>query len=249
MLGRALATLPASPPSHITRFLSALTPLAGSHPALFAPHLPDLLHLLPPLILAKKEYDAGPTPTVARPFPGGGSVFQFPPPSMNENRFDDNDDEENEKRQAALELMVSLSESRPSLVRRVDGWLIAIVRACLEGVAELPDDEETIQAWLDADPADDPTDSQYPHVFEQALDRLACAFAGKPILALAFQTIPGMLASHDWRLRHGALMSIAAMAEGGARVMEAELDKIVRLVTNSFNDPHPRVRYAACQCM
>ena len=59
-----------------------------------------------------------------------------------------------------------------------------------------------------------------------------------------------MLASHDWHLHCGALMSIAAMAEGDARVMEAELGKIVELVANELNDPYPRVRYAvayACE--
>ncbi|KAH8105644.1 hypothetical protein DFH11DRAFT_1733228 [Phellopilus nigrolimitatus] len=45
--------------------------------------------------------------------------------------------------------------------------------------------------------------------------------------ALTFQYIPGMLASHDWRLRHGALITIAALGEGGARVMEVEFGKVV----------------------
>lgn len=252
LLGRALATLPACPSSHTTRFLNTITPLASSHPTLFAPHLNDLLRFLPGLILNKKEYDAGPTPTVARPFPtGGGSAFQFPPASgMSDFHGDDDDDEEREDiRRAALELMVSLSEARPSLVRRVDGWLAALIRACLEGVAELPDDDESLAAWLDADPTNDPTDASYPHVFEQALDRLSCAFAGSPILALAFQYIPGMLASPDWRLRHGALSAIAAMGEGGARVVESELARVVALVIPAFSDPHPRVRHAACQCI
>lgn len=252
LLGRALATLPAAPPSYTTKFLNALTPLAGTHPTLFAPHLNDLLHFLPGIILNQKEYDAGPTPTVARPFPNGhGSVFQFPPVAKPpDNRRDDDFDEEREEtRRAALELMVSLSEARPSLARRVDGWLPALVKACLEGIAELPDDEETLSSWLDADPADDPTDATYPHVFEQALDRLSCAFSGSPILQIAFQYIPGMLASHDWRLRHGALMAVASMAEGGVRVMEGELTRIIALITNAFNDPHPRVRFAACQCI
>ena len=67
-------------------------------------------------------------------------------------------------------------------------------------------------------PSNDTTDSNYPHVFEQALYRLTCAFNGKPVLQIAFQFIPGMLASHDWRLRHAGLMAIAALGEGGAKV-------------------------------
>ena len=68
-------------------------------------------------------------------------------------------------------------------------------------------------------PADDPTDDTYPHVYEQALDRLACAVGGKAILPAAFQHIPGMLASHDWKLRHAGLMAIASVAEGTSKVI------------------------------
>jgi hypothetical protein len=67
-------------------------------------------------------------------------------------------------------------------------------------------------------PAEDPTDDTYPHVYEQSLDRLACAVGGKAVLPAAFQHIPGMLASHDWKLRHAGLMAIASVAEGTSKV-------------------------------
>ena len=34
----------------------------------------------------------------------------------------------------------------------------------------------------------------------------------------AFQYIPSMLVSYDWRVRHAGLMAIAAVAEGGSQV-------------------------------
>ncbi len=77
-----------------------------------------------------------------------------------------------------------------------------------------------------------------------------------------------MLAGHDWRLRHAGLMAIAAIAEGTSKTMQQELEKVIEYVTMlshqhcfnptyksdslvvpMFNDPHPRVRFAACQCM
>ena len=73
-----LNTLPYLPHSHLPTFLSTLTPLASSNPTLFAPHIPALLKFLPTLILPSG--DPGPTPTVARPNPSGGSSFIFPPP-------------------------------------------------------------------------------------------------------------------------------------------------------------------------
>jgi hypothetical protein len=55
-------------------------------------------------------------------------------------------------------------------------------------------------------------------VYEQGLDRLACALGGKVVLPPALQYIPAMLASHDWKHRHAGLMAIANLAEGTAEV-------------------------------
>ena len=235
-----LDTLPSLPHAHLPKFLITLTPLTTSHPQLFQPHLQVLLSFLPALIIPSA--DSGPTPTVARPFPGTQS-FTFPPtPNGGLPDDDELDEEAEEVRKAALEFMISLSEAKPAMVRRVDGWVSAIVRGCLGGMGELRDDE--LSTWLDADvrgysipqtyiplclrialtfllsqPADDPTDDMYPHVYEQALDRLACAVGGKAVLPAAFQHIPGMLASHDWKLRHAGLMAIASVAEGTSKVI------------------------------
>lgn len=90
-------------------------------------------------------------------------------------------------------------------------------------------------------PAEDPTDDTYPHTYEQALDRVACALGGSAILPHAFQYIPAMLASHDWRLRHAGLMAIASIAEGTSKVMQQELGKVVECVAcpgATFNSSH-----------
>lgn len=243
-----LDTLPSLPNLHLKTFLSSLTSLCSSRPQLFAPHLPALLSFLRALIMPTA--DPGPTPTVAKPFPATSRSFSFPPEqtqSDEENSETAEDEDKEQVRRAALELMVSLSEARPSMVRGIEGWTPAIVRACLEGMAELP--ENGLEIWLETDPCDDAIDENYPYVYDQALDRLASALGGKEILPPAFQHIPSMLANYDWRQRHAGLMAIAAIAEGTSKIMQIELGKVVDLVTPMFKDGHPRVRYAACQCL
>ena len=147
-----LNTLPYLPHAHLPSFLSTLTPLASSSPSLFESHLPALLKFLPGLILPSA--DSGPTPTVSRPHPDGEPSFSFPPPGSSDPKgkaaaVEDEDEETKEVRQAALEFMVSLSEARPSMVKRVDGWTAAVVRGCLEGMGELSEDDMDI--WLEAD--------------------------------------------------------------------------------------------------
>ncbi|TEB17664.1 hypothetical protein FA13DRAFT_700768 [Coprinellus micaceus] len=43
-------------------------------------------------------------------------------------------------RLASLEVMVSLSEARPGMVKRVGGWVEVLVRGCLEGMGELEEE-------------------------------------------------------------------------------------------------------------
>ncbi|KAJ3514366.1 hypothetical protein NMY22_g14756 [Coprinellus aureogranulatus] len=275
---------PSSNTVHLTQFLTALTPLCSTNPALFQPHLSALLSFMPQLILP--AVDCGPTPTVSRPFPTsrsasqsstGGGAFVFPlpgdapsslsssPSSSHSNGNGNNDEDTSEEdaleqeekdersalRLAALEFMVSLSEARPGMVKRVQGWVEVLVRACLEGMGELDEDEAGVRVreWLKEDPSLASDTDEGPAMYEQSIDRLACALGGKAVLPPAFQYIPGMLASYDWRSRHAGLMAIASIAEGTGRVMQNELGKIVDLVIPMFKDAHPRVRYAACQCI
>jgi hypothetical protein len=144
-----LDTLPSLPYTHLKSFISSLTPLCQSNPNLFGPHMNALLPFLRGLIMPSA--DSGPTPTVAKPFPGASS-FIFPPGVSDTPIHDDSDAEEEEKelvRKAALEFMVSLSEAKPALAKRTEGWTAAMVRASLEGMGELP--EDGLDAWLDAD--------------------------------------------------------------------------------------------------
>lgn len=148
-----LDTLPSLPNIHLKSFLSSLTPLCSSHPNLFVPHMNALLSFLRGLIMP--SVDSGPTPTVAKPFPGTSSSFTFPPGGLDISRTPDDSDEVTEDeekesvRKAALEFMVSLTEAKPTLAKRSEGWTAAMVRASLEGMGELP--EDTLDSWLETD--------------------------------------------------------------------------------------------------
>lgn len=59
------------------------------------------------------------------------------------------DEEKEDVRKAALQFMIRLSEAKAGMVRKVDGWIAAIVRGCLEGMGDLSDDN--LDVWLEAD--------------------------------------------------------------------------------------------------
>ena len=87
---------------------------------------------------------------------GKGKAKQKGKAKRKQTDEDDDDDEDDrdereEIRKAALEFMVSLSEAKPNMVRRIDGWVGALVRCCLDGMGELDDSPEELNSWLNAD--------------------------------------------------------------------------------------------------
>ncbi|KZT38421.1 ARM repeat-containing protein [Sistotremastrum suecicum HHB10207 ss-3] len=252
LMNSILGTLPILPIAELPKFLSTITALAGSQPTLFSTHLSDLLTFLPQLLLPTPT-----DPTTARPSetqtPTASTSFTFPPVASRHDEMDHDEEiseEKDEARKAVLEFMISLSEARPGMIRRSgavgEAWVRSVVRGCLEGMGEIGGSEA---AWESADPSSDPTSISYPTLYEQSLDRLALALGGDIVLPVAFTYIPAMLVSADWKVRHAGLMGVACCAEGGRGEMGREGGKVIELVLPTFNDPHPRVRWAAAQCI
>ena len=96
------------------------------------------------------------------------------------------------------------------MVKKVPGWVEVMVRACLEAMGEFEEDEGSgsgLDAWLAEDvgllfvlmklicyifiqPSSNSNSSDTespPTLYEQSLDRLACAMGGKVLLPPAFQ--------------------------------------------------------------
>ncbi|KAG0325589.1 hypothetical protein BGZ99_000415 [Dissophora globulifera] len=153
---------------------------------------------------------------------------------------------EDKTRQSALELLLTLAECAPNLIRKVPDFASSLVPLALEMMTEVEDDDE----WYSADDLDDEDPEENYVTGEHAMDRLARALGGKAMLPVTFEYIPKMLASkEDWKARHAALMALSAIGEGCARIMEVELSKIIQMVLPFLQDPHPRVRFAACNAI
>lgn len=156
-------------------------------------------------------------------------------------------------RQLSLEVMVSLAEMAPAMVRKNAGKYIAqLVPVILQFMADIEEEED----WSKSDELLDEENDSNHVVAEAALDRLACGLGGKTILPLVTQQIPAMLAHPDWRQRYAALMALSAIGEGCHKQMEDMLGQIVngvpgvmQGVLTYLQDPHPRVRYAACNAI
>jgi len=148
-------------------------------------------------------------------------------------------------RQTALELLMTLTEAAPGMVRKVSDFTNQVIPVALEMMTDMEDEEK----WYTTDDLDDDDSEENYVVGEHAMDRLARFLGGKAVLPVSFQFIPQMLQSEQWQQRHAALMAISAIGEGCVKIMEPELGNIIQLIVPYFKDPSARVRYATCNAI
>uniref|UniRef100_A0A6Q2XKZ8 TOG domain-containing protein n=1 Tax=Esox lucius TaxID=8010 RepID=A0A6Q2XKZ8_ESOLU len=150
----------------------------------------------------------------------------------------------NMQRQLALEVIVTLSETAAAMLRKHTA-IVASIPQMLAMMVDLEEDEE----WAMADELEDDDFDSNAVAGESALDRIACGLGGKIVLPMIKQHIMTMLQNPDWKYRHAGLMALSAIGEGCHQQMEAILNEIVSFVLLFCQDPHPRVRYAACNAI
>ncbi|XP_037812612.1 importin-5 [Lucilia sericata] len=155
-------------------------------------------------------------------------------------------DIEDSWRHLVLEVMVSLAENAPAMVRkRAEKYVNALIPLVLQMMTDMDDDED----WATSDVVTDDDNSDNNVIAESSLDRLACGLGGKSVLPQVMNSLPAMLGHADWKQRYAALMAISAIGEGCHKQMEAMLEQVMSGVLNFLSDPHPRVRYAACNAI
>lgn len=149
-------------------------------------------------------------------------------------------------RHLVLEVMVSLAENAPAMVRkRAEKYVITLIPLVLQMMTDMEDDDD----WATSDVVVEDDNSDNNVIAESSLDRLACGLGGKAVLPHVMNALPAMLSHSSWKQRYAALMAISAIGEGCHKQMEAMLEQIMAGVLNFLRDPHPRVRYAACNAI
>ncbi|KAG7160960.1 Importin-5-like 1 [Homarus americanus] len=145
-----------------------------------------------------------------------------------------------------LETIVTLAETAPAMVRKAGAkYMNTLIPQMLNMMTDLEDEEE----WSVSDEQAEEDNDSNSVVAESSLDRLACGLGGKTVLPHINATLSQMLQSDSWKCRHAALMAISAVGEGCHKQMEGMLPQIMDAVIRFLHDPHPRVRYAACNAI
>ncbi|KAI3738774.1 hypothetical protein L2E82_28919 [Cichorium intybus] len=148
-------------------------------------------------------------------------------------------------RHLAIEFVITLAEAReraPGMMRKLPQFISRLFAILMHMLLDIEDEP----AWHSAENEDeDAGESSNYSVGQECLDRLAIALGGNTIVPVASEQLPAYLAAPEWQKHHAALVALAQIAEGCSKVMIKNLEQVVSMVLNSFQDPHPRVRWAA----
>lgn len=152
---------------------------------------------------------------------------------------------ESEVRYSALELMVSLIESAPNMIKkRAVSYIKPIVLRILALMSSIDDDPDWYTACSNEKDDDEPD-----AIGESALDRVSNSLGGKVLLPILMDELTEMLRKPEWQARHAALMAFSSAGEGCRNQLMKVLDRIVSGILTFLEDPHPRVRHAACNAI
>ncbi|QHN86675.1 importin subunit beta-3-like [Arachis ipaensis] len=148
-------------------------------------------------------------------------------------------------RHLAIEFVITLAEAReraPGMMRKLPQFISRMFAILMKMLLDIEDDP----AWHSAETGDeDAGETSNYSVGQECLDRLSISLGGNTIVPVASEQLHAYLAAPEWQKRHAALIALAQIAEGCSKVMIKNLDQVVAMVLNSFNDQHPRVRWAA----
>ncbi|KAM1531361.1 hypothetical protein FF1_005454 [Malus domestica] len=148
-------------------------------------------------------------------------------------------------RHLAIEFVITLAEAReraPGMMRKLPQFISRLFAILMRMLLDIEDEA----SWHTAETEDeDAGETGNYSVGQECLDRLAISLGGNTIVPVASEQLPAYLAAPEWQKHHAALIALAQIAEGCGKVMIKNLEQVVAMVLNSFQDPHPRVRWAA----
>lgn len=152
---------------------------------------------------------------------------------------------ESDLRYSALELVVSIIENAPVMVKkRAAQFIRPVVIRILHFMTSIDDDPEWYTSCTNDKDEDEPD-----AIGESALDRISLALGGKILLPILLNDLTTMLSQPDWQSRHAALMAFSSAGQGCRDHLMRVIDKVVNGILNYLGDAHPRVRHAACNAI
>ena len=121
-------------------------------------------------------------------------------------------------RHLAVEFLITLAEAReraPGMMRKLPQFISRLFATLMKMLLDIEDDPQWYAADTEEEDSGETADYE---VGQECLDRLAISLGGNTVLPVASQLLPAFINDSDWKKRHAALITLAQIAEGCAKV-------------------------------
>eukprot|EP01104_Vermistella_antarctica_P004136 TRINITY_DN14645_c0_g1_i1.p1 TRINITY_DN14645_c0_g1~~TRINITY_DN14645_c0_g1_i1.p1 ORF type:complete len:1121 (+),score=317.63 TRINITY_DN14645_c0_g1_i1:83-3364(+) len=156
-----------------------------------------------------------------------------------------NADLEDRLTQLALEMLITIAEKRPGMLKQ---HVPTFVQDVLPHVLNLMLQLEENPNW-NLGPDKDLEDEEHA-IGQESLDRLAVALGHKELIPVLFAAMTTLLGNNEvWQQRYVGLAAISLVGEGCRKFLKSRLNEVLAAVIPRMGDSHPRVRWAACNAI
>lgn len=159
-----------------------------------------------------------------------------------------NKDFEDGTRSSAKEILVSLAEKAPGMVRKIEGVKTQFYPALFQMITEVPY-EDDLNAWAEEKEEEDVTRTDPHGVAREGLVRFARIMGEQVTIDASSDLIKQNIVDSDWRKRQAGYYYLGYIAETCKKIFAKNLEETMKMAAAGVVDEHPRVKYAGLSCL
>jgi len=142
-----------------------------------------------------------------------------------------------------LEVLCTILESQPQMVRKNKQFLDNSIRICLNLMLCIEDDSDWDKTY-----AESIEDDENFEAGQIGLNRLSENINASKFLPVLMPKLKELMNGNDWRMRHAAFVAMAQCCEL-FRENKQNNDLVFQSIVNGMADAHYRVRFSAIHCL
>jgi hypothetical protein len=147
----------------------------------------------------------------------------------------------------ALELLVSFTEARPALARKVPQLAERSVPVMLALAAAVEDEDEWHKNVGDEEDKDE--DAETVDTGVEAMERFLLAVGGNRAVPATLPILAARVAAPQWQQRYAALRGLATLVATADKALKEHVPSLVTTAVRHLADDHPYVAWAAAAAL
>ena len=160
-----------------------------------------------------------------------------------------NRDFEDGTRETALEIIISVAEAHPKLLKENVETMKSQFFPSLCVMMTKLENEDDLEAWYKVEEEDIFLSNDIASHAAESLERLVQKVGEAMTIQCCTQLINEMVKGPEWQTRHAGFMCLGMIAEVCERSFRQNIANVMLLHSPGLQDEHPRVRYQALMSM